>query len=63
MRLVALVALSAAALSLSAPATYATPLEFVAILSPANEIPPTASSGSGLAKIFSIQPLIRSRST
>jgi hypothetical protein len=43
MRLVALVALSAAALSLSAPATYATPLEFVAILSPANEIPPTAS--------------------
>src|SRR5215472_1898729 len=52
MRLIALIALSAAALSLSAPASYAVPIEFVAILSPANEIPPTASSGTGLAKVF-----------
>jgi hypothetical protein len=42
----------AAVLSLSAPAAYAVPIEFIAILSPANEIPPTASSGTGLAKVF-----------
>ena len=42
----------AAILSLSAPAAYAVPIEFIAILSPANEIPPTASSGTGLAKVF-----------
>src|SRR5262249_50040170 len=42
----------AAVLSLSAPAAYAVPIEFVAILSPANEIPPTASTATGLAKIF-----------
>ena len=60
MRLVALVALSAAALSLSAPATYATPLGVRRVLSPANEIPPTASSGPVSRRFFSIQPLIRS---
>ena len=52
MRLITLVALLAV-LALPAPATYAIPLEFVAVLSPSNEIPPaTGSSGTGLAKVF-----------
>lgn len=51
MRFTPLVILTAV-LSLSAPAAYAVPIEFVAILSPANEIPPTASTATGLAKIF-----------
>ena len=51
MRLTSLVTLLAI-LSLSAPAAYAVPLEFIAILSGSNEIPPTPSTGTGLAKVF-----------
>jgi hypothetical protein len=51
MRLIALVGV-VAALSLSAPATYAMPLEFVAVLSPSNEIPPVPSSATGSATVF-----------
>jgi hypothetical protein len=40
------------ALMLPVPAAYATPITFVAHLSGANEIPPNASSGTGLAVVL-----------
>jgi hypothetical protein len=40
-----------AALMLSAPAAHANPITFVANLSGANEVPPVASGGTGLATI------------
>jgi len=39
------------ALILQAPTAYATPITFVAKLSPANEIPPTASTATGVASV------------
>ncbi len=41
-----------AALMLPAPAAYATPITFVAILSGANEIPANASPGTGIATVL-----------
>ena len=40
-----------AAVILSSAASYATPITFVANLSPANEVPPTASFGTGFASV------------
>ena len=41
----------AAALTLSAPTAHAIPMTFVGNLSGANEVPPTTSTGTGLATI------------
>ena len=50
MRYVAL-AIVGAALTLPAPATHADPMTFIGNLSGANEVPPVASGGTGLATI------------
>ena len=51
MKRIVLLLVVAAALLLPAPATYAIPITFVAVLSGANEIPPTGSPATGSAKI------------
>ena len=43
--------MTVAALMLPAPATHANPMTFIGNLSGANEVPPTASGGTGLATI------------
>ena len=52
MKRIVLCLVMGAALLLPARATYATPITFVAVLSGANEIPPTGSPATGSAKIL-----------
>jgi CHRD domain len=49
--LVSAICLSSAALMLSVPAAHAIPLTFTTTLSGANEVPPTASPGTGFATV------------
>ena len=51
MRSISLVLVLMAAVMLLAPATYATPITFVANLTGANEVPPTGSPGIGHATV------------
>jgi len=52
MKRIVLLLVVAAALLLPAPAIFATPITFVAVLSGANEIPPTNSPATGVATVL-----------